>query len=266
MSLPSVATLRPGYLVAVKTSVKGNVTYSKQDLEFLKLDDGASKTKWETERHIKDEAEQERASEVRAKARSLIASICSTTDFGYLCPVTRKADLDDAAKQARQLVADFNATSRVTRVKFQFFTGYVADNDESAVKAINEEVRGLLDEMREGLENLDVDRVRLAAGKATQLGQMLAPDAEVRIQLAVKSVRDNATRIAKAVKSGEQAAIVIERAALTRIAEARTAFLDIDMEEREIAQPTVSGRAIDLEPEGEEQAKLASPARELEVG
>ena len=264
MASSSVTTLRPGYLVAIKTSIKGNVTYSKQDLEFLQLDGGASKTKWETERLIKDEAEQERASEVRSKARSLIASICSATDFGYLCPQNRKEDLDKAVAEARTIVRDFNATSKVTRVRLQYFTGYVADNDEQAVKAINEEVRGLLDDMKIGIENLDVERVRAAAKKAVQIGQMLTPDAEVRIQLAVKAARDTANKI---VKAGEQAAVEIDRATLNRITEARTAFLDIDMEDREIAQPGTTARAIDLAPDEDAPVgSIAAPTRAMEVG
>ena len=267
MSSSFVSTLRPGYLVACTTSIKGNVTYNKQDLDFLKLEDGASKTRWETERLVKDAEEQERATEIVSKSRSLISSVCSKTDFGYLCPVSRKADLDAAADKARDLCREFNATSKFTRVKLSFFTGYVADNDAEAVTRINSEVRDLLEEMKVGLENLDVERVREAASKASQLGQMLAPEAEIRIQLAVKEVRDNAKQIAKAVKAGEQASIVIERAALNRIAEARTAFLDIDLEDREVIQPGATARAIDLAPDEDAPVgSIAAPARAMEVG
>lgn len=258
----SVTTLRPGYLVAFTTSVKGNVTYSKQDLEFLNLDNGASKAKWETERLVKDAEEQERASEVRNKCRSLISSICSATDFGYLCPQVRKPELDAAYNEAQRLCREFNATSKFTRVKFNFFTGYVADNDAEAVSRINAEVRGLLDEMKIGIENLDVERVRDAASKAKKLGQMLTQDAEVRIQLAVDAARSVATKM---VKAGEQAAQEIDRATIARLTETRTAFLDIDQEDREIAAPTAEARAIDLEPSEQPVGTVAATARPLEV-
>lgn len=261
--MSNVTTLRPGYLVALKTSIRGNVTYSKQDLEFLRLDDGAAKTKWETERTVKDAEEQDRASEVRSKARSLISSVCSTTDFGYLCPNFRKEDLDKAVAEAKRLCAEFNATSKCTRLRLRFFTGYVADNDAEAIKAINSEVRELLDDMKDGLESLKVDNVRLAAGKLTQIGQMLAPDAEVRIQIAVKAARDLAKKI---VKAGEQAAVVIDKATISRLTEARTAFLDVDYEDREIETPEVQARAIELAPDDETFSGAAPATRALEVG
>lgn len=266
MSTIFTTPLRPGYLVHITTSIKGNVSYHKQDLEFLKLDDGASRTKWETERLIKDEEEQERASVVRSKCRSLIISICSDTDFGYLCPLNRAEDLEKAVTEGRRLVAEFNQTSKFTRIKFTCGRGYVADNDENAVKEINLELRGLIDEMKIGIENLDVDRIRDAASRATQMGQMLAPEAEVRIQLAVKEARDVATRMAKAVKAGSQAALEIDRATINRLKETRTAFLDIDQEDREIAQPESAGRAIDLEAEEGSVGAPSTPTRQLEVG
>lgn len=258
-------TLRPGYLVSVKTSVRGNVSYEKQDLDFLRIDAG-TKTTWSTERIVLDEAEQVKAAETIGKARSLIKSVCSVTDFGYLCPTSLVEDLDRAVAEARALVKEFNANSKVTRVRLKFYKGYVADNDKDAIAAINEEVRDMLDDMREGLAELDVTKVREAASKATQLGQMLAPEAEMRIGLAVKAVREKATEIAKAVKAGSQASIAIDRATIQRIAEARTAFLDIEQEDREIVQPEAHARAIDLSPEGETGGNISAPSRELEVG
>jgi hypothetical protein len=260
--MSAVTTLRPGYLVALKTSIKGNVSYSKQDLDFLRLDDGASKTKWETERTVKNEREQEEASEIRSKARSLIGSVCSATDFGYLCPLSRKGDLDAAVAEARKLCTEFNGRSTVTRLRFRFFTGYVADNDKEAINAINSEVRDLLDEMKAGLQALDVDKVRNAANKLTQVGQMLTDDAEAAIQLAVKDARSLARKI---VKAGEAAAIEIDKATIRRLTETRTAFLDVDMEDREIVTPGATARAIDLAPEAETISGPAPVAHAVEV-
>lgn len=87
-------------------------------------------------------------------------------------------------------------------------------------------------------------------------------DAEVRIQLAVDAARSVATKM---VKAGEQAAQEIDRATIARLTETRTAFLDIDQEDREIAAPTAEARAIDLEPSEQPVGTVAATARPLEV-
>lgn len=264
MSLNQVSTLRPGYLVGFKTSVRGNVSYRTMDLEFLRLD-GGQKKRWETERRIKDEKEQEAASVVRSKARSLIQSVCSTTEFGYLCPMNRKADLDEAFAEARKLCREFNATSAYTTVKFSLMCGYVADNDVEAVKAINNEVRGLLDEMIAGVENGDVLKIRNSASKATQIGQMLTKEAEARIQEAVDAARATAKKI---VKAGTQAAVEIDRQTIQQLNLSRVAFLDVDGEDREVQMPEAADlQSIDLEPATEQETNRAATvfAAELDI-
>ena len=245
MSTPTFSfntTIRPGLLVAVKTSVKGNVTYTKHDLSAETLEDGAEKARWETERRIKDAAEQEAATKARGKARSLISSVCSVTDFGYLCPLVSKPELEKAITEARKVCEEFNATSKITKLRFNAVTGTIAQDDYQAVRALRREITELLTDMREGLENLDVGTVREAANRAKQLGQMLSPEAEVRLELAIKQARESARKI---VEAGETGAKAIDQATIARLTEARTAFLDLDGA-AEVAQPVAEGRAVDL--------------------
>lgn len=252
-------TLRPGLLVHVKTSIFGNVSYVKKDLETNhKTEGGATRARWETEREITDAAEYEAATAVRSKARSLIAAVCTKSSaFGLLCPETSAEDLRQAVDAARTLADEFNANAKVTSVRFFVLAGKIASDDLEAVKAVNGEVRELLSDMKEGLENLDVARVRDAAARAKDLGKMLTPDAQARIQIAVDAARSVATKI---VKAGETAAAVIDRATIQTLTEVRGAFLDLD-DAREVAAPKVTGRAVDLEPEPE----LDEEARAVEA-
>lgn len=235
-------TIRPGLLVAVKTSIKGNVTYKKSATHVETLPDGVEKAEWDTERRIKDAAEQEAATKARGRARSLIASVCSTTDFGYLCPIASKPELEAAITEARKVCEEFNRTSKVTKLRFNAVTGTIAQNDYQAVRAIRREVAELLTDMQEGLQNLDVGVAREAANRAKQLGQMLSSEAEVRVELAIKQVRESCKKIAAA---GETGAAEIDRVTIQRLTEARTAFLDLDGAD-EVAAPIAEGRALDL--------------------
>ena len=243
MNIPANNTLRPGLLVALNTSVKGNVNYTRRDLETDHETDAGLKTKWETERTITDAAEYEQAIKVRSKARSLVTAVCTPTAFGLLCPETGAPDLDKAADEARKLCEDFNRNAKVTRVQCFVLTGRVASDDVKAVQAISAEVRDLIADMKDGLEVLDVAKVRKAATEAKQIGSMLSPDAQARITVAIEAVRAQARKI---VSAGETAAFEIDRRTIATLNETRTAFLDLDAP-TEVAEPAVVGRAVDRE-------------------
>jgi hypothetical protein len=239
------STLRPGLLVSLKTSIVGNVAYRRTDLDEFTEDDGAKKALWETERTITDPEEHEKAVLVRSKCRSIITGVCAASTFGLLCPEDKQDKLDEAVRDAQQLAQAFNETAKLTRIQIYVIAGRVAPDDVQAVRAINSEVRDLISTMENGLQNLDVKVVRDAATKAKSIGQMLSSAAQERIQAAVETAREVARRI---VKAGEAASEELDSAVLRKLAEQRTAFLDLD-EMGEMAAPAMTARAIDLEPE-----------------
>ncbi len=239
------STLRPGLLVSLKTSVTGNVSYTKQEIVSDHLDDAGKRVaSWQTERVIVDPEEHDNAIKVRGKARGLIRAICAESAFGLLCPETAAEQLDRAMKAARKLAEDFNEVAALTRVTVYVIVGRIAPDDVEAVRAINSEVRELLEDMQRGLRNCDVKLIREAASKAKSIGAMLSPEAAARVQIAVESVRSAAKKITQA---GDQAAIEIDTRAIAAVTEARTAFLDLD-EAGEIKAPEAEQRALDLTP------------------
>lgn len=242
-ALDTSKTLRPGLLVALNTRVAGNTKYQKQVLESAKIDaEGTLRAAWKTDKTVLDAAEQKAAEQVRGKARNIVASVCAKTAFGYLCPEANAEQLRTALKEAQALVDTFNDSASVTRVAFIPLTGRVAPDDEEAVKAINKEVRSLVSIMEEGVRNLDVKKIRDAADEARQLGQMLNPEAQARITIAIEAARTTAKAIKKA---GLQAAQEIDQRAIRALTEVRTAFIDFEAP-REGFTPTNEGRAVDL--------------------
>lgn len=244
------STLRPGLLVSLKTTISGNVSYVKQTIEGEHYTaTGEQKAKWETERTISDPAEHESAVKARTVARTAITRVCSASAFGLLCPEAKAPELESAIAEARAVADTFNATARLTRLSVYVVTGRIAPDDVEAVRAINSEVRDLMERMLSGIQNLDVAMVREAANKARGLGQMLTPNAAERIQGAIDVARAAARKI---VAAGESAAVEIDNATLARLAEARTAFLDIS-DAVEVQKPDAEPRAIDFEPEGQDR-------------
>jgi NACalpha-BTF3-like transcription factor len=244
-----VSTLRPGLLVALKTSVRGNVMYSKRDIEQDHIDaNGQRRAVWETRRVVQDPAEFERATQVRGKARTLVTAVCAASNFGLLCAEADADKLAGAVAEAREVVTRFNQDSRLTHIDIYLIAARVASDDKEAIRAINSEVRDLLNAMEEGIRNLDVEAVRTAANKAKGMGKILSPYASNQVQMAIDAARSVARKMAKA---GEGVAVEIDRAVLNSIRSARTEFLDLDDTDAtgsgEAVQPVVVGRAVDFD-------------------
>lgn len=256
------STLRPGLLVSLKTSVRGNVKYDTKVLDAEGIVEGASKARWETERTIFDPVEHDLSIKVRGKVRTLITSVCAASAFGLLCPESATEELDKAITEARAVADEFNAGAKLSRVSVYIITGRIAPDDVEAVKAINSEVRDLLADMERGIKELDVKTIRDAATRARGLGSMLSPDAEARIRIAIDTARESAKKI---VKAGEQAAQEVDKTAMRKIAEARTAFLDLD-DAKPLGAVAQEQRAIDMAPTAREDIGYVKPkSRRLEV-
>lgn len=237
-------TLRPGLLVGLKTSVRGGVKYDRVDLE-----NDASVSKWTTTRTIEDPEEHDRAVKARSKARQIITRVCSDTEFGLLCLQSNADLLEQAISEARSIADEFNRTASHTRLTIRAITGKVADNDVTAIREINNEVRELIDELARGVETLDVERIRDVASRAKEVGKVLTPSAQASVQLAVDTARQNANAVAKQIRDkGEQALIEIDQLAVRQIREQRTAFLDLS-EPVETAAPAYQARSIELSEE-----------------
>lgn len=238
-------TLRPGLLVSLKTSLTGNVQYSRATIEGEHITEtGAARSAWETVRTVADPIEHEAGIKARGKARSVVTAVCAASSFGLLCPESAEDKLAEAIAEARRIAEDFNATATLSRISVFVITGRVARDDVEAVRAINSEVRQLLADMETGIRNLDVSAIREAANKTRELGAMLSPEAAAKVQTAIDTARATARAI---VKAGETAGQAIDAEAIRKIAESRTAFLDLE-EGADMKAPEAEARAIDLAP------------------
>jgi hypothetical protein len=239
-------TLRPGLLVSLKTSVRGNVSYDKKIVEESHItEDGAAAEAWETKRTIVDPKEHERAQKAMSLARNAIRRVCAHSAFGYLCPEADSDKLDAGVAEARKIVEAFNQTAQLTRLSVNVITGRIAPDDVEAIKSINSEIKDLMDAMESGVQNLDVRVIREAATKAKDVAAMLNKDSQARVQIAVDAARNAAKAI---VKAGETAAVEVDRQAVRLITEQRTAFLDLDEPAQVQAPVAQSVRAVDLAP------------------
>lgn len=237
------STIRPGLLVALRTTVSGNVHYHKQDLGITSEGD-AEIVKWETERTIKDPKEFKAAGQVRMKARGFIINVCAHSSFGLLCPEDKADKLAEGIRKAHELADAFNAKASVTRINVNVIAGRVAQDDVEATRAINGEVRDLLQRMEVGLKQMNVEVIRDAAKRAKALSSIIEPGANEKLQVAIDVARAAATKL---VKAGENAAREVDKEALKSLRSSRTAFLDLGpVDNQPKIKPRAKGRAVDL--------------------
>lgn len=258
--------IRPGIMVSVHTSCIGGISYQRVDLDAEKAgitdcdfdDDGTpgkacttcsqmwpagqeelhaedcpvgkrQVTRWETTKVVDDPAEYHRAETARNLARRAIRKVCAHTAFGFLCPTDREEQLNAAIAEARKLAADFNASAAHTQVHVYVMKGRVASDDREAVRAIADEVRGLMEDMQQGIQAMDPAAVRQAADKAREVGAMLGAGEQEQVAAAVEQARRAArTIVARVQKGGEEAAAVLQDIQRGAIERARIAFLDMD--------------------------------------
>lgn len=236
--------LVPGILVALRRTISGGVHYDRRDL----ASDERTKT-WETTRIIDDPEELDRAQRVRNAAAGLVRGVCVFTSFGLLCPADREAELDLRIDQARQMVRLFNEDAKYTRVGLYALKGRIAESDAEAVRAVVEEARGLLDEMNEGLDGADVEKVRSAANRARDLQAMFTGDAAGQVAQAVEAARKAAREIVRRTnKKGEDVATVLAEVDRRSFDAARFAFLEVQEQLEADALPSIDlQRAAELE-------------------
>lgn len=245
--MSEVKSLRPGILVSIKTHQSGNRSYQKREIERAHLvEGGVERSRWDTTKIVFDPDEAKEASQVANRARYLVTRLCADTAHGPLCPVDRREELVEAIAEARRLVRAFNEGAVYSHVEVNVICGEIVADDLNTARALFSETERFMAQMQEGLQELDVKKVRAACSKALDVGQMLSPDANATMSLAVNAARAACRKI---VASGEQVAIEIDQRAIDVIGMARNSFLDFDMEDTDVEfESGHADRALDFEP------------------
>ena len=255
--------IRPGLIVALRSTLKGGVQYTKTTIEPEHAEGAALVAAWSTRRQIEDAAEHSAAVVARGAARSAITRVCCASSFGLLCPQAREDDLREAIDEAHAIAAAHNRTTRLTRVDLFVITGRVAQDDAEAARAIGAEVRDLLRAMESAIRAADPEAIRENANKAKALSGMLSDDAQRKVTAAVAEVRQIARDIVKtAGQSASVAAQVVANIKLEALQSARFAVLDlVGDDEPEAESLPVAGRAVDFEPEAPQSLAAAPESR-----
>lgn len=248
-----VTTLKPGLLVSLKTALRGGVQYTRVDIEN-RTEGDAKRERWETTKVVSDKEEHDRATKLRSKAGSMVRSVCVPSAFGYICPVAREEDLDKAILEAQEMIKLFNESAVTCRVSMYTLKGRIAETDDEAARAINSELRELLDEMKDGIKEADPKRIRDAAAQAKKMGTMLDEQTALKVTRAVEEAREVAKAIVKKLTDKtEDLADYVQTVKLNAISNARFTFLDTEEQTGEAVELPAPVRAIDTADEPKDE-------------
>lgn len=267
-----IFTIKPGWLVSLKTRLVGGVRYQTTDLG-TERDGERVDEKWETVKHIDDASELKRASETRSKARGFVAGVCVHTPFGLLCPESDGELLEARLSEALDLCSLHNAGARFTRVDLFVLRGLIARDDKQAVRAIFSDLRDLVTDLKAGIKACNVEDIRAAASRAKQLGRMLDSQQADKVNRAVHAARQVARAMVRQIDERGQAVLdtVLTEISTKPIDDLRFAFLDLDGDTD--GGPTdglpaggvpVAARGVDLS-ESEPTSPTATIGAELEL-
>lgn len=223
--------LRPGFMIALASSMKGGINYETQHEESERSDGGVLTEEWTTTKTVFDVEEFERAVKVRGEARYLISKLCVKTPFCLLCPEPNEAALDEGVIAAKKLCEDFNATSAYTKVYIYTLKAKLLGNDEENARAIASEMRLLMTEMGDAIQKMNPDKIREAIKKADEVSQMLVEEQQEKVSVAIDMARVAARLIKKTIKEKGIGAINVVsdyRAELLAVEAAGKVFLDFE--------------------------------------
>lgn len=228
MSTTRDVAIQPGWLVSLKTRVRGNVKYFREDLGQT-VEGLTQEAQWKTTRIIRDCSELTNAEQTRSAIGVAIRRNCIDTPFGLLLRNDRLADFDTAVESCKEVRDRFNAGAEHTRIEFYVVKGYIAENDVEAARSILAMVQSEVDNIRVALDNCDIDALRKASSNAKKFGQMLNESEADRVNGVVKIARQAARKLAKEI--AERGTTMVEVAEVEEmkaaINETRFAFLDV---------------------------------------
>lgn len=205
--------IRPGFLIVLKTSLIGNISYHKQVLEREHIDaDGSEKARWETQRVIGDREEHNAGRKAQADARVKITAICTNTAFGLLCPAEKEQELRQAIREAKEVEAAFNRSARLSRINVYTIVGKIEAERFDVVSAMAAEAKDLLGAIQAGIRNRNAGEIRTAANELRRLSDMFSENGRQKLQEALNAGRGAARKI---VKTPEGPAHELEGQALT---------------------------------------------------
>lgn len=218
-----VMKIEPCIVVRDTLTVERAVRYDRRNHTVTNNPDGSEDATWEGKRHYKNRQEAQQADRIYAQARSKLRSVCLRTDLGFICPESKKAELDQAIEAARKVVEDANAGFQYCHVNFRVVLLELKPANEDGVAILRESLERTTKAVQEALADFDVKKARTLLATTKQFMDVLADPASKQALITVREeARKVAAEVANVVKqfdgnvqnalASQEGAVVLARA------------------------------------------------------
>lgn len=170
-------TIEPCILVRDRVTVDRAVKYHRTELGKQVNDDGSEDAKWETERHYKNRGEAMKADRVYHSVRSKLQEVCLKTGIGFVCPLSRKQELEEAVARGKQLVDEFNAEATHCHIRFLVVCTEITPANVEGVQLLRDTLNHSASSIREALQNFNPAKARDAVRASKKMVDVLSDNA-----------------------------------------------------------------------------------------
>jgi len=188
--------LQPGWLVINDTHIHGCTNYTAKNRREHRM--GARlEGEWETEKTVIDVDEQKAVYKAGGQVIGCIAKVGYYTVAGTFVPYHKEAELTEALIQARQILHDYNATAKHTRLAGDFIVLQITGDNSVVAESIWRRVRDAMDDLDAAIESADVKKIRRTLTNAKRIDEMLPAAQAQHLRQAFDGARKIATVISK---------------------------------------------------------------------
>ncbi len=218
--------LKPCYLLGVRCSVHGGLSYKRSD-EDVTTEGEQEEATWTTERVIANKTEYRKAQALRNQIKRSMANLGVPGDLGIICASESLAEIEQAYRKWAVKVDKFNLSAEFSRMKFRVARFKIEGENELALKDMLDDLRDTMDALQKAVASADYKGIRSVV---TQLRgyDMMLPEAEADyLKRAVVNARAQARDIRKSLeKRGEDLKVVQDRMNTSSVEFARFALME----------------------------------------
>lgn len=195
--------LRDSVLAIARVRISGGIEFRHKNQRNLGSGPSGREeiSEWETTRTVWDSLEWKEAHRIRTRlSRDRDKIGVAYAGAGIAIPIEKTTVIEAWAEQAKQDAARFNARARFSKITVSLAVFEMQSDNLRAAAVLAEEIRSVLDALREAVESADVPKFRELVKRIEGFKEVLTPDVGDVLYDIAKDLRQQAAIMAATLK------------------------------------------------------------------
>lgn len=194
--------LNSGWMVVSDLHARGCARYRQKNVQERR--DGKSlEGEWEGEKTVEDVDEHRAMRAAYNAARRRVASVGYETLAGTYVPYERGAALEEAIREAYEIVREHNEAAACTGIEGGFMAFALTGENEAAAAAVLQRAQDTLGQLQQAIRSADPKSIRAALRDARGMDAVFSGSRGQALSDAFQDARRIAREIVRASKSGD---------------------------------------------------------------